>query len=330
MPWFGDNSGGTAGTPTSDGRALASRYVLTEDGSLTSMFVNFSAGSTAGTNFKGLIFADAAGVPGALLVTSSAAAIPAGGGWVEAAIAGDLPAGTYWLGYVCDFFTAFSLSDETPSVVNAVMANGTVNYAAPGAWPGTDASYEIRLNAYVEYDVAGAGIAAELAVTLEAASLAATAVAPVTGSLGTTLANASLAATGVSVVAGSLASSLADAALVATGTLAVRGVVAVALEDAALAATGTATTPAISAELAVTLADAVLHATSVPASEAVLAVVLADAVLTATAGTFTVEDLTPTVVLRPGTTTGPVARPTDGVTTVPRLGSGAFHVERPS
>lgn len=149
MPRFGDETAGGDTFPCSSDRALLSLFTLTEDGDVTEIVARFDATSTAGTNMKGLIYSNNAGVPDVRLGVGAAVAVPAGGGLVTSALAVSLVAGDYWLGYVCDSFQAVAAEDSTGGLSRM---EGTT-YASPAnPWvetaPGTG-----RLNVYAEYTV---------------------------------------------------------------------------------------------------------------------------------------------------------------------------------
>jgi len=117
---------------------------------MSEAYANFSAASTAGSNVKILVFTDSGGEPDALVATTGAIAVPAGGGWVSAPISGALSTGTYWIGMVCDSFQS-RFTYVGPSG-RSKMADGTYDYATtPGTWPGTTAPYNIIFSTYVLY-----------------------------------------------------------------------------------------------------------------------------------------------------------------------------------
>ena len=116
------------------------------------------ASSTAGASWKFVILSDAAGAPGTVLYVSNATAIGAGAGWHNFTFSGSpsLTPGEYWLGVVANSFEAYHGEDATGVSPDVCMANGTFSYASPpGSWPGTDGSYGVGLDVYVDYTLAG-------------------------------------------------------------------------------------------------------------------------------------------------------------------------------
>lgn len=162
MPTFGDTTPGGDAFPGNSDRALLDRATLTEAATLIASWNYAAAGSTAGANWKGLIYTDSASAPSARSAVSAAAAASSAAAWVTGSLSGSLTAADYWIGVVADSFQAYYGEDATGTTPDVVMANGTLSYASPNAtWPGTDASYGVGLNSYVEYS-AGAGAATSL------------------------------------------------------------------------------------------------------------------------------------------------------------------------
>lgn len=160
MPTFGDTTNGGDAFPTSAGRALVDRATLTEAATLTASWIYCAAGTTAGTNTKGLIYSDATGPANRQAVSAARAMVAST--WVSGALSGSLSAADYWVGEVGDNGTAYYGEDATGVAPDANMANGTVTYASPEAtWPGSDATYAVTVNAYVEY-TAGGGAATSI------------------------------------------------------------------------------------------------------------------------------------------------------------------------
>lgn len=157
MPTFGDTSAGGDQFPMSDGRCMVDRFNLPEDGTINSAWAYSASSSTSGASWKFVILEDDAGAPGDVLHVSDATAINAASTWYQfTGMSGALPAGDYWLGVVANSFQAYLGEDASGSSPDVCMANGTFDYATPpGSWPGTDASYGVGLNVYVDYDVAG-------------------------------------------------------------------------------------------------------------------------------------------------------------------------------
>lgn len=149
MPRFGDETAGGDTFPCSGDRALLSLFTLTEDGDVSEIVARFHSSSTAGTNMKGLIYSDNAGVPNARLGVGAAVAVPAGGGLVTSALAVSLTAGDYWLGFVCDSFEA--VAQEDVSGGHSRMEGTT--YASPAATWTESGTGPSGMNVYAEYTV---------------------------------------------------------------------------------------------------------------------------------------------------------------------------------
>lgn len=158
MAIIGDNTQGVDAFPCSDGRCLVSRFTASSGGSMNTGYAYFDSGTTSGTSAKVVILADSSSTPGSVIAVSAGAAIPAGGGLVNCgAISGTIVNATaYWIGVVCDNFSAQFSEDVDSPAVDSVMANGTFDYASPpSSWPGTDASYGVTFNAYIDYTESG-------------------------------------------------------------------------------------------------------------------------------------------------------------------------------
>lgn len=149
MPRFGDETAGGDTFPCNGDRALLSLFTLTEAGDVSEIVARFHSSSAAGTNMKGLIYSNNAGVPNARLGVGAAVAVPAGGGLVTSALAVSLAAGDYWLGFVCDSFEAVAEEDSSGGLSRM---EGTT-YASPAAtWTEADIGAG-RINVYAEYTV---------------------------------------------------------------------------------------------------------------------------------------------------------------------------------
>lgn len=158
MAILGDSTAGGDDFPCNGDRCLVGKF--TSDGSggaVSEAHFMFSSASTAGTNAKFVLLADAAGVPSTVLATSAGVAVPAGGGTVDFSISYTLAASTdYWIGAVTDNFQAKWQGDSSGGTTD--MANGTFSYTTPPAtWPGTDGSYSIQVNAWLVYAAGGGG-----------------------------------------------------------------------------------------------------------------------------------------------------------------------------
>ena len=241
MATFGDLSQGNDGFPCSDGRCLVGGpFTLSEAGTLNFLAHHFRPDSTAGTSFKGVILANNGGVPGAVLFVTAAAAIPAGGGWVNASFAGqNISAGSYFLGMVANSFTANSSHDTTQGASSdMLMANGSFSYTSPPAtWPGTDGTYDSMPSVYVDYTPAGAGgIVGNAAITTAAATLVAAAILAITGNAAITTADATVNSQSGLPVAAVLAATTADASVAASGSVRIAASLAQPTAAATLAA----------------------------------------------------------------------------------------------
>lgn len=158
MAILGDNTQGGDSFPCADARELLSQFTSVAGGALNAGYAYFDSSSTAGTNAKVILRADSAGAPGALIAASAGAAVPAGGGLINlGAMSGSISASTpYWIGIVADSFSAYLSEDAGGITPDSVMANGTSDYASPpSSWPGTDASYDVRFNAYIDFTESG-------------------------------------------------------------------------------------------------------------------------------------------------------------------------------
>lgn len=154
--WFGTkltNGGGNWGL--SANRAMLDRFTLTHNAQLTGLFVWILAGAQAGGHIKGIICADNAGLPGAVLVMGAAAAVPAGGPfYVESPMSGNLPPGDYWIGAVSDGGSGPSgeMGSGAHTAPQSAIINGDFSYASPPpTCPAPAARYNNDLGVYVEY-----------------------------------------------------------------------------------------------------------------------------------------------------------------------------------
>ena len=149
MAFFGDTTAGTSTIPTTNDRAIVGQFVLSENGQVTGITVFFDTTSAAGDSFKGLLYADASGLPGALLAVGAATSIPAGGGELLSAVTPFLlPAGTYWIGAVVNSFNAVWDADTEAGG----QRQEAVTYASPASTFGTPAGSTVdRISAYVTY-----------------------------------------------------------------------------------------------------------------------------------------------------------------------------------
>ena len=154
MPTFGNTTAAGDTFPCTSDRALGSKFACPEAGTLTQINVQFDASGTAGSSGKALLYADSSGSPGALLATSSAVAIPAGGGDIAFPISyGSLVATDYWLVCVTNSFqSVFGI--ETTGVSQRKEA---FTYASPADPFGTPTASATELCAYATYTAGGGG-----------------------------------------------------------------------------------------------------------------------------------------------------------------------------
>lgn len=164
MAILGDNTQGGDTFPGSGDRAILTRFTATEAGTINSAGAYFVR-TGAGENAKVIMYTNNAGIPGTLVAASSGSAITASG-LTTFAMTGSFSAGLYFIGVVFDGGSGGSVDVSEDAVGTEVteMANGTFSYASPPAsWPGSDASYVVRVNAYVDYSAAPVGAQNQLA-----------------------------------------------------------------------------------------------------------------------------------------------------------------------
>ncbi len=152
IQWGDTGSAGAGNWPCSGNRGLMVKITAAATLSLTQFNMRLTAGNTgSGDRFKGLVYDDdgTGGNPGTLIGVSSPTGLSvAGAQTLTAACTITVPAGTYWIGYVCDGGNvAGSESDSGGTNVNGtIMLNsGETNYASPsnpaGNWPGSPGPY---------------------------------------------------------------------------------------------------------------------------------------------------------------------------------------------
>lgn len=151
MATFGDTTAGGDTFPCSGDRGCLSRFTCPEVGTITAIWVRFDATSTAGANAKALLYTNNAGVPGTLVVASSGAAVPAGGGLQQFVCTGALTAQDYWIGAVTDSFQSVFQCDASGG---GSRMEG-VTYASPAATWTESGTTTAQFNAYVEYTPGG-------------------------------------------------------------------------------------------------------------------------------------------------------------------------------
>lgn len=141
---FAGSTDGIGQFPMSDNRALASKYTLGSNVSITSVDLFIVGTASAGGGIKAFIAADNAGAPGAILAVSSARAFVGGEtGWTNIPLATALTSGTYWIGIVTSGqYAAYAGHQTGITPNNLYMANGSFSYnTPPGTWPSTDGTY---------------------------------------------------------------------------------------------------------------------------------------------------------------------------------------------
>ena len=151
MPTFGNTTVGGDTFPCSNDRAMLSAFTLSEAGTVSGVSMRFSSATTAGCNFKGLIYADSSGSPGSRLGVGAATAIPAGGGVIESTLSLALSAGTYWLGYVTDSFQAEAEIETT----GTSQRKEALTYASPADPYGTPSGSSTEICVYATYTASG-------------------------------------------------------------------------------------------------------------------------------------------------------------------------------
>jgi hypothetical protein len=272
--------------PASADRALVTQVVLSEAGDFTEVAQWFATETTAGTNAKFIIYADSGGEPGAFIFMSPGAAIPAGGGLVTWAVSFSLAAGTYWIGYVTDGYSA--RHNQTSGVGQTRMMNNTFNYdSAPATWDTAgDNPYTNRLSAYATYTVASSGVTATLSVTTAAATLSAAGTLQINATAAVTTAAATLAAAGTLQINATVAVTTQDAVPTASGTLPISAAFSAQCDDAVLAA---AASVAVQGTLAVITDDAVLSTATTLQINASVSVFTDPATLSASASSDDTE-----------------------------------------
>lgn len=150
---LGDTSEGTDVFPFTDGRVLVSKFTLGQSITrIRAILAYRGSTSTVGSNMKGVILSDSAGVPNATLAVSEGVPCIAGAGWQQMTVAGVIPlsAGDYWIGIVADSFQG-RLGHDT-SVGSMLRAEG-YTYSSPPAWPGTADTYVGEASVYAVLEI---------------------------------------------------------------------------------------------------------------------------------------------------------------------------------
>ena len=283
MPILGRSTRGAFDFPVSGDRARVTKFVLPEAGDFTQVAMWFAAfETTAGTNAKFIIYADSGGEPGAFVFASGPAAIPEGGGLVTWTQAFSLAAGTDWLGYVADNFTARENYAEDVVGGQTRMMNNIFDYNSPPAFWNTadDNEYpEVELSAYGTYTAASTGNVGTLLVTNAAAIVSSAGKSTNVATASLASANASVSSSGKSTNLGNAAVTSANATLIATGGSSNVGSVAVLAADTVLVATGKSTNVA---GVNVVSADALMSGSGLSTNIGTVNVLAGDATLVAT------------------------------------------------
>lgn len=149
MAVLGNNTAGGDTFPSTNDRALVSRYQASENGIITEVVMRFDATSASGASMKGLVYADSAGSVGARLGVGAATAVPAGGGLVTSgSLSVSIVSGTwYWLGVVLSDFQPV-LSIET---TGTSQRKESLTYASPADPYGTPDGSSTELCVYANY-----------------------------------------------------------------------------------------------------------------------------------------------------------------------------------
>lgn len=153
--FIGNNTTGNGSVPQSTDRGWLTKFVATENGTANTFYAHFASNSTAGAGFAGCVYTDNAGVPGTLVGFTDVVAVPAGGGWINTPITGNLTAGqTYWIGVSSTSFQSYLSQTLTPGQVNTIREEGLLFDAFPSTFPTPiDGTYDSELCVYVTYTV---------------------------------------------------------------------------------------------------------------------------------------------------------------------------------
>lgn len=139
--------GSMTNLPGNDGRAFMTRFACPGNGTLAS--VRIYSTSAAGGLVKGLVYADNAGAPGALVAVGAPVAVVENG-WAVSACSGQaITTAYYWLGAIMADFTASLYADA--STGNGWSQWGDSGYASPpDPWSGGGAAtYDVSV--FAEY-----------------------------------------------------------------------------------------------------------------------------------------------------------------------------------
>lgn len=153
--WFGTQLYNSDALGGGIDRCAVDRFTLTEAGTITKLYLRSGPDSTAGSNLKGLIYADNAGFPGELLAVGSPVAVPAGASWFASVMDNVvLPAGDYWLGAVMDNYQG-TIDFAPGTSPNSILWASGVSYTDPPnpmfTDPAPTTTYTVDLSVYAEY-----------------------------------------------------------------------------------------------------------------------------------------------------------------------------------
>lgn len=165
MAILGRNTTGDGDFPGSVDRCLLTKFTSIEAGTITLAGLR-GALNFAPDSFKIVVFDDdgGGGEPGTLLYVGPVLSYAAPG-FQTGAMSGSIVAKDYWIGAVA-LGGGYNWGENTGGGETR-MANGTFSYASPpSTWPGTDGSYSIELDVYLEYTPSGGGIEVDAADTI--------------------------------------------------------------------------------------------------------------------------------------------------------------------
>jgi hypothetical protein len=151
MPTFGDTTAGGDTFPTTNDRAILSKFSPASSGTVTQINVRFHSTSAAGDTFKGLIYAadGAGGIPGTRLGIGDATSVPAGGGdlastGLSVAVTGSVD---YWIGAVINSSNSVFETDAS----GGLSRMEACTYASPAATWTESGTSAAQVNAYATY-----------------------------------------------------------------------------------------------------------------------------------------------------------------------------------
>lgn len=148
----GTTTVGASSQNTSNNRVWASRSSMSQAGMMQRLVAYVGTGGGQGTNVRGLIYRDAAGLPTTLVGETLAVALPAqtADGWVSLMFATPvaLTAGMYWVGIQNDssLQIAFQLGIGATKNTTDAYADG-----ADAVYAGGSQTFMMELSIYGEY-----------------------------------------------------------------------------------------------------------------------------------------------------------------------------------